>query len=154
MEELLEERTKLLKISRRDLAFATTFKASGGTTIASTLHLARMAGISVFATGGLGGVHRGGEISLDISADLTEFAHSSVALIASGCKGFLDIPRTLEFLETQGVPVATFADHRTGDVDFPAFWSRDSGVPSPQKVANEELAAKALSALPPVEPLG
>jgi pseudouridine-5'-phosphate glycosidase/pseudouridine kinase len=116
-------------------------KIHGGTTISGTMVLARLAGIRVFGTGGLGGVHRGGENSLDISADLTELGRTRVAVISSGCKGFLDIPRTLEFLETQGVVVSTFADGRQGDVDFPAFWARDSGTKSPFVVQNEKHAA-------------
>lgn len=103
----------------------------GGTTISGTMVLARAAGIRVFGTGGLGGVHRGGEDSMDVSADLTELGRTRVAVVSSGCKGFLDIARTLEYLETQGVLVATFADGRTGDVDFPAFWARESGIKSP-----------------------
>ena len=103
--------------------------------------LAHLAGIKVFATGGLGGVHRGGENSLDISADLTELGRTPVAVISSGCKSFLDIPRTLEYLETQGVGVGTFADGREGPVDFPAFWTRDSGVPSPMVIRDEKEAA-------------
>lgn len=103
--------------------------------------LARLAGIRVFGTGGLGGVHRGGEISMDVSADLTELGRTRVAVIASGCKGFLDIPRTLEYLETQGCLVSTFADGRTGKVDFPAFWARDSGTTSPSVVYTEKEAA-------------
>ena len=108
--------------------------------------LAHLAGIRVFATGGLGGVHKGGENSLDISADLTELGRTPVTVISSGCKSFLDIPRTLEFLETQGVGVATFADGRSGDVDFPAFWTRDSGVRSPKTVADEKAAAAIIHA--------
>jgi pseudouridine-5'-phosphate glycosidase/pseudouridine kinase len=103
--------------------------------------LAHLAGIKIFATGGLGGVHRGGENSMDISADLTELGRTPVALISSGCKSFLDIPRTLEYLETQGVGVGTFADGRSGEVDFPAFFSRDSGVKSPQTILDEIDAA-------------
>ena len=103
--------------------------------------LAHSAGIRIFATGGLGGVHRGAENSMDISADLIELGRSPVTVVSSGCKSFLDIPRTLEFLETQGVTVATFADGREGNVDLPAFWTRDSGVPSPMVVQNEEEAA-------------
>lgn len=103
--------------------------------------LAKLAGISVFATGGLGGVHRGAEISMDISADLTELGRTPVAVISSGCKSFLDIPRTLEFLETQGVCVATFSDGREGDVEFPAFWTRDSGIASPLTIKDEKEAA-------------
>lgn len=113
----------------------------GGTTIAGTMALAHLAGIRVFATGGLGGVHKGGEHSLDISADLTELGRTPVAVISSGCKSFLDITRTLEYLETQGVSVGTFADGRTGNVDFPAFWTRDSNVKSPKTIKNEEDAA-------------
>lgn len=116
-------------------------KINGGTTISGTMVLARLAGIRVFGTGGLGGVHRGGENSLDISADLTELGRTRVAVISSGCKGFLDIPRTLEFLETQGCLVSTFADGRTGNVDFPAFWARDSGVKSPSVLNTEREAA-------------
>lgn len=103
--------------------------------------LAHLAGIRVFATGGLGGVHRGGEISLDVSADLTELGRTPVAVISSGCKSFLDIPRTLEYLETQGVGVGTFADGREGPIDFPAFWTRDSGVSSPMVIRDEREAA-------------
>lgn len=103
--------------------------------------LAQAAGIRVFGTGGLGGVHRGGETSMDISADLTELGRTRVAVISSGPKGFLDLPRTLEYLETQGVTVATFADGRTGDVDLPAFWARESGVKSPFVVEDERRAA-------------
>lgn len=104
--------------------------------------LANLAGIKVFATGGLGGVHRGAESSMDISADLTELGRTPVAVIASGCKGFLDIPRTLEYLETQGVAVATFRDGRASHkVDFPAFWSRESGSTSPMAVDGAREAA-------------
>ena len=103
--------------------------------------LAHLAGIKVFATGGLGGVHRGAEISMDISADLTELGRTPVAVISSGCKSFLDIPRTLEYLETQGVGVGTFADGREGRVDFPAFWTRDSGIASPAVIEDERTAA-------------
>lgn len=134
------------KVSRRDIAFLTGMgimgqKINGGTTIAGTMVLARLAGIRVFGTGGLGGVHRGGHDSLDISADLTELGRTRMAVISSGCKGFLDIPRTLEYLETQGCMVSTFADGRTGNVDFPAFWARDSGIKSPFVIQSEEQAA-------------
>ena len=118
----------------------------GGTTIAATMHLAKLAGISVFATGGLGGVHRGGQETMDISADLSEFGRSNVNVVCSGCKGFLDIPRTLEYLETQGIGVATFAGGRTGDVDFPAFWTRDSGCLSPWTVKDPAEAANIIMA--------
>lgn len=114
---------------------------NGGTTIAGTMILAHLAGIKVFATGGLGGVHRGAESSMDISADLTEFGRTPVAVVSAGCKGFLDIPRTLEYLETEGASVATFADGRLGNVKFPAFWSRESQNPSPLTVQDEQQAA-------------
>lgn len=140
-----------LKISRRDLGFACGLtvdgcKYIGGTTVAGTMILAHMAGIRVFATGGLGGVHRGAESTMDISADLTELGRTPVAVISSGCKSFLDIPKTLEYLETQGVGVATFADGRSGSVDFPAFWTRDSGVKSPMVLPDEKAAAAVLHA--------
>jgi pseudouridylate synthase / pseudouridine kinase len=103
--------------------------------------LAHLAGIKVFATGGLGGVHRGGEFTMDVSADMTELGRTPVAVVSSGCKSFLDIPRTLEYLETEGVCVGTFADGREGKVDFPAFWTRDSGVRSPLTIQDEPEAA-------------
>ena len=103
--------------------------------------LAKLANIDVFATGGLGGVHRNGEVSMDISADLTELGRTRVAVVSSGCKSFLDIPRTLEYLETQGVVVGTFADNRQGQVEFPAFWTRESGTPSPLTIQDEKEAA-------------
>ncbi|KAL8721604.1 MAG: hypothetical protein Q9181_007675 [Wetmoreana brouardii] len=139
------------KISRRDLGYicglgVTGRKLNGGTTIAGTMVLAHLAGIRVFATGGLGGVHRGGENSMDISADLTELGRTPVAVISSGCKSFLDIPRTLEYLETQGVGVGTFADGRQGKVEFPAFWTRESGVQSPTVIHDEQEAAAVIFA--------
>ena len=103
--------------------------------------LAHKAGIRVFGTGGLGGVHRGAETTMDISADLTELGRTNVAVISSGCKSFLDIPKTLEYLETQGVSVCTFADGRTGNIDFPAFYTRESGTKSPMVVQNAYEAA-------------
>ncbi|KAK2683177.1 Pseudouridine-5'-phosphate glycosidase [Fusarium oxysporum f. sp. vasinfectum] len=135
-----------VKASRRDIAYLagmglTGQKIHGGTTISGTMLLARLAGIRVFGTGGLGGVHRGGHDSMDVSADLTELGRTRVAVISTGCKGFLDIPRTLEFLETQGAHVSTFSDGRSGKIDFPAFWARDSGIKSPSVVHTEKEAA-------------
>jgi len=121
-------------------------KINAGTTIAGTMVLARLAGIRVFGTGGLGGVHRGGHVSFDISADLTELGRTRMAVVSSGCKGFLDISRTLEYLETQGAFVGTFAVGRKGSVDFPTFWTRDSGIKSPFTIQNEEQAAAILLA--------
>ncbi|KAK3634575.1 hypothetical protein LTR56_011019 [Elasticomyces elasticus] len=139
------------KVSRRDLAFVCGVtmdgkRLNGGTTVAGTMLLAHKAGIRVFATGGLGGVHRGVEETFDISADLTELGRTPVAVISSGCKSFLDIPRTLEYLETQGVAVYTFADGRRSEIEFPAFYSRDSGVLSPGVVLDEVEAANMLHA--------
>ncbi|KAK4497729.1 hypothetical protein PRZ48_010382 [Zasmidium cellare] len=140
------------KLSRRDLGFVLGMKDSegkplhGGTTISGTSVLAHMAGIKIFATGGLGGVHRGAELTMDVSADLTELGRTPITVISSGCKSFLDIPKTLEYLETQGVAVATFADGRTGSVDFPAFYARDSGVKSPVVLRDEIEAASVIFA--------
>lgn len=135
-----------LKLSRRDLSYVCGQRLvgknyNGGTTISATMLLAHLAGIKIFGTGGLGGVHRGAESSMDISADLTELGRTPVTVVSSGCKSFLDIPRTLEYLETEGAYVGTFADGREGNVDFPAFWSRDSGVKSPTTVQDEIEAA-------------
>ncbi|EMD66269.1 hypothetical protein COCSADRAFT_137719 [Bipolaris sorokiniana ND90Pr] len=140
-----------LKLSRRDLGYVCGTRLinksfNGGTTISGTMLLAHLAGIKIFGTGGLGGVHRGAESSMDISADLTELGRTPVTVVSSGCKSFLDIPRTIEYLETEGVGVGTFADGRTGKVDFPAFWSRDSGVKSPVTIADEIEAAAVIHA--------
>lgn len=144
--------SKPLKVSRRDMGFVLGLKdmngksLNGGTTVSGTMVLAHLAGIKVFGTGGLGGVHRGAEQTMDISADLTELGRTPVAVISSGCKSFLDIPKTLEYLETQGVAVATFADGRPGHVDFPAFYTRDSGVKSPMVLQTEDDAARVILA--------
>ncbi|KAJ6029676.1 uncharacterized protein N7446_010972 [Penicillium canescens] len=150
-EELIElastaEKKSALKVSRRDLGYICGLglagqKLHGGTTISGTMILSELAGIKIFGTGGLGGVHRGGENSMDISADLTELGRTPVTVISSGCKSFLDIPRTLEYLETEGVCVGTFADGREGPVDFPAFFTRESGIRSPKVIQNEAEAA-------------
>ncbi|KAL1909804.1 hypothetical protein Sste5344_004311 [Sporothrix stenoceras] len=134
------------KVSRRDLAVMSARGHQrgrhGGTTISGTMVLARLAGIRVFGTGGLGGVHRGWHDHMDISADLSELGRTRVAVVSSGSKGFLDIAATLEYLETQGVYVGTFADGRPSkEVDFPAFWARESGIPSPSVVSDEKEAA-------------
>jgi pseudouridine-5'-phosphate glycosidase len=116
----------VLKLSRADLAYALVSRRPGSTTVAATMIAARLAGIGVFATGGIGGVHRGAETSYDISADLHEFARTAVTVVAAGAKAILDIAKTLEVLETLGVPVVGF-----GTDEFPAFWSRRSGHPAP-----------------------
>jgi pseudouridylate synthase len=113
---------RVIKATRRDLAAAIVRHANAGTTVAATMAIAARAGIEVFATGGIGGVHRGAEQTFDISADLTELAASPVAVVCAGCKSILDIAKTLEFLETQGVPVIGY---RTNE--FPAFFARSSG---------------------------
>ena len=112
----------VLKVSRRDLPIVVANKLTGATTVATTMILANLAGIRIFATGGIGGVHRGGEDSMDISADLQELAHTPVAVVCAGAKMILDIGRTLEYLETMGVPVLGMDTD-----DFPAFYCRKSG---------------------------
>lgn len=125
------------KLSRADLAAALTLGRTGSTTVAATMIAARLSGIAVFATGGIGGVHRGAETSFDVSADLDELAETPVTVVAAGAKAILDIPKTLEALETRGVPVIGY---RTGD--FPAFWSRASGLAAPLRMETpEEIAA-------------
>ncbi len=113
---------EIMKVSTRDLPYVVARKMTGATTVASTMRIAALAGISVFATGGMGGAHRGAEKHFDISADLMEFATSNVAVVTAGAKAILDLALTLEILETQGVPVVGF-----GTVEFPAFYSRNSG---------------------------
>jgi pseudouridine-5'-phosphate glycosidase len=120
--EALAARRDVAKASRRDLAALATRRGWAGTTVAATMALAARAGISVFATGGIGGVHRGAEHTFDISADLPEFTRSPVAVVCAGCKSILDIRKTLEYLETLSVPVVGY-----GTVEFPAFFSRESG---------------------------
>ncbi len=119
----------VMKLSRADLVFALSTGRAGSTTVAATMMAAHLAGIEVFATGGIGGVHRGGQASLDISADLIELAQTPVIVVCAGAKAILDIPRTLEVLETQGVAVVGF-----GTDELPAFWSRSSGVAAPLRL--------------------
>jgi pseudouridine-5'-phosphate glycosidase len=113
----------------------------GATTVASTMRIAVMAGIHVFATGGIGGVHRGAERSFDISADMMEFAESNVAVVTAGAKAILDLALTLETLETLGVPVVGY-----GTDDFPAFYSRSSGYPVPMRCDTPEEVASLMKA--------
>ena len=119
----------VMKLSRADLAACLALKRTGATTVAATMICAEMAQIEVFATGGIGGVHRGAEASFDISADLLEFAITPVTVVAAGAKAILDLPKTLEVLETHGVPVVAY-----GQDDFPAFWSRSSGLKAPLRM--------------------
>ncbi len=119
---LLASSKDVAKVSRRDLPIIVAEKRTGATTVTTTMIIAAMAGIKVFATGGVGGVHRGAQKTFDISADLQELAHTSVAVVCAGCKSILDIGLTLEYLETFGVPVLCM-----GTKKFPAFYCRESG---------------------------
>ena len=142
-EELVRmcEAKGVLKVSRRDLPIVVAKKLTGATTVATTMILADLAGIRVFATGGIGGVHRGGEVTMDISADLQELAHTPVAVVCAGAKMILDIGRTLEYLETMGVPVLGL-----GTEDFPAFYCRKSGYRVDARVDSPAEAAAVLKA--------
>jgi len=135
--EYLGKAKEVVKTSRRDIPFIVAKKLDGATTVASTMILAALAGIKVFATGGIGGVHRGAQETFDISADLQELAHTNVAVICAGAKSILDIGLTLEYLETNGVPVVGY-----GTDELPAFYTRRSGFGVDYRVdAPEELAA-------------
>ncbi len=114
----------IAKLSRRDLPVALAIGGDGATTVSATMIAAALAGIRVFATGGIGGVHRGAGKSFDVSADLEELARTGVAVVCAGAKSVLDLPKTLEYLETRGVPVLGLGTNR-----FPAFYVRDSGLP-------------------------
>lgn len=128
-----------MKLSRADLAVCLANGRTGATTVAATMICAHLAGIRVFATGGIGGVHRGAESSFDISADLQELAQTPVTVVAAGAKAILDLPKTWEVLETLGVPVIAY-----GQDDLPAFWSRSSGIRAPLRMDSAaEIAAAA-----------
>ncbi len=120
---------EVMKLSRADLAVCLANGRTGATTVAATMICAHLAGIRVFATGGIGGVHRGAEHSFDISADLHELAQTPVTVVAAGAKAILDLPKTWEVLETLGVPVIAY-----GQDELPAFWSRNSGIPAPLRM--------------------
>ena len=126
------------KLSRADLAARMALGQDGSTTVAATMICARLAGIEVFATGGIGGVHRGAESSFDISADLEELAQTPVTVVAAGAKAILDLPKTLEALETRGVPVIGWQTDM-----FPAFWSRSSGLACPVRMDSVDEVARA-----------
>ncbi len=117
------------KLSRADMAACMVTGGTGATTVAATMIGAHLAGIEVFATGGIGGVHQGAELSFDISADLQELAQTPVTVVCAGAKAILDLPKTLEVLETLGVPTIAY-----GQDDFPAFWSRRSGLRAPLRM--------------------
>jgi pseudouridine-5'-phosphate glycosidase len=130
---------QVTKASRRDLPFLMARKMMGATTVASTMIIAAKAGIRIFATGGIGGVHRGATESMDISADLQELAQTDVAVVSAGAKAILDLPLTLEYLETQGVPVIGYQTD-----EFPAFFTRRSGLSVDYRVNEVDELAKAL----------
>jgi pseudouridylate synthase len=141
--ELMATTEGIPKLSARDLPVAVTKGSHGATTVAATAHLAALAGIRLFATGGLGGVHRRARESWDVSADLVALATTSVAVVCSGVKSILDIPATLEYLETLGVPVVGFRTLR-----FPGFYLSDSGSPLDWSVESAEEAALVIQNLP------
>jgi pseudouridine-5'-phosphate glycosidase len=137
IETLARNGTSIEKLSTRDLPHAVAMGRDGATTVASTMRIAALAGIRIFATGGIGGVHRGAATSFDISADLGEMALSNVAVVTAGAKAILDLSLTMERLETLGVPVVGF-----GTDEFPAFYSRSSGLKCPMRVDKaEDMAA-------------
>ena len=127
--EFFGKATNVWKVSLRDMPYVISKKLYGATTVAATMRIASMAGIKIFVTGGIGGVHSGAEKSMDISADLTEMENTSVAVISAGVKSILDIQLTLEYLETKGIPVVTI-----GQNEFPSFYSRNSGLDSPLRL--------------------
>jgi pseudouridylate synthase len=133
---IFANRNDVAKVSPADISAVLAAGVSGATTVAGTMFAASRAGISILATGGIGGVHRGGESSLDISADVTELARTQVAVVCAGAKAILDLPRTLEVLETLSVPVVGF-----GTAEFPAFYSRESGLPLLHRLDTPEQAA-------------
>lgn len=140
LERLAEEGHKAAKASRRDMASLLASGTMAGTTVATTMQIAALAGIRIFATGGIGGVHRGAEDSFDISADLEELGRTPVAVVCAGAKSILDIAKTLEVLETNGVPVLGF-----GTEDFPAFWARTSGHKVDQRYDSAQDVARMLA---------
>lgn len=137
--ETLGQAQNVAKLSRADLAACIATGGTGATTVAATMIAAHLAGIEVFATGGIGGVHRGAETSFDVSADLQELAKTPVTVVGAGAKAILDLPKTLEVLETLGVPVIAY-----GQTDFPAFWSRSSGLPAPLSMDDPAQIAAAM----------
>ncbi|MGX9355308.1 pseudouridine-5'-phosphate glycosidase [Roseobacteraceae bacterium S113] len=136
--EALAQTKGAAKLSRADLAVCIAEGRTGATTVAATMIAAHLAGIEVFATGGIGGVHRGAEESFDVSADLRELALSPVTVVAAGAKAILDLPKTLEVLETFGVPVIAY-----GQDAFPAFWSSDAGIAAPLRMDSPASIAEA-----------
>lgn len=136
--EALGQAQNVAKLSRADMAACIATGGTGATTVAATMIAAHLAGIHVFATGGIGGVHRGAEHSFDISADLHELAQTPVTVVGAGAKAILDLPKTFEVLETLGVPVIAYGQDR-----LPAFWSASSDLPAPLRMDTPEDIAKA-----------
>ncbi|MCB0616173.1 MAG: pseudouridine-5'-phosphate glycosidase, partial [Phaeodactylibacter sp.] len=136
-----EKGVQVTKVSRRDLPVLLAGNRDGATTVASTMIIARLAGIPVFATGGIGGVHRGAAQTMDISADLQELARTNVAVVCAGAKSILDLKLTLEYLETHGVPVLGYQMD-----EFPAFYSRSSGLPVDCRMDDASEIAKVMKA--------
>ena len=141
IEALAHAGQQVPKVSRRDLPFLLAGSGMGATTVAATMVIAAMVGIRLFATGGIGGVHRGAECSFDISADLQELARTSVAVVCAGAKAILDLRLTLEYLETHGVPVVGYATN-----ELPAFYSRSSGLALPWRLDTPQAVAAMLHA--------
>ncbi|GAA0120839.1 MAG: pseudouridine-5'-phosphate glycosidase [Clostridium argentinense] len=139
--EYLGKSTNVIKMSRRDIPYIIANKLDGATTVAATMIIAQLAGIKVFATGGIGGVHRGAQETFDISADLEELGKTNVAVVCAGAKSILDIGLTLEYLETKGVPVFGFKTE-----ELPAFFTTKSGFKVDYKIDSELELAKALKA--------
>lgn len=139
--EYMGKEEGIVKVSRRDLPFIVARGGDGATTVAATMIIAALAGIKVFATGGIGGVHRNAQETFDISADLQELANTNVAVVCAGAKSILDIALTLEYLETYGVPVVGYQTE-----EFPAFYTRKSGHAVDYKVESAEELAQAIKA--------
>ena len=129
--------TAITKVSRRDIPMIVAKKEDGATTVAATMMIAAMAGIQIFATGGIGGVHRGAQMTMDISADLDEFVKTPVMVVCAGAKAILDLKLTMEYLETRGIPVFCYQTD-----ELPAFYTRKSGIPAPFRADSpEEIAS-------------
>ncbi|XP_044478871.1 pseudouridine-5'-phosphate glycosidase-like [Mangifera indica] len=141
LERLARLGSRAQKTARRDIAHVVATRGNGATTVSATMFFASMVGIPVFVTGGIGGVHRYGEQTMDISSDLTELGRTPVAVISAGVKSILDIPRTLEYLETQGVCVAAYKTH-----EFPAFFTETSGCKVPCRVDSPQECARLIDA--------
>ncbi|KAI5673750.1 hypothetical protein M9H77_14114 [Catharanthus roseus] len=141
LERLAKLGRKARKTARRDIAHVVATRGNGATTVSATMVFASMAGIPIFATGGIGGVHRHGENTMDVSSDLTELGKTPVTVISAGVKSILDIPRTLEYLETQGVCVAAYKTE-----EFPAFFTHTSGIKAPCRVDTPDECARLIDA--------